>query len=79
VRGRTLWEEVLVKDAVVVESVIWWKARTSMLGVGVGVKDRQMGVASELYVVVAVLEQETFSPNAEVVLLALVQALGSRI
>jgi hypothetical protein len=79
VRGRTLWEEVLVKDAVVVESVIWWKAKTLMLGVGVGVKDRQMGVASELYVVVAVLEQETFSPNAAVVLLALVQALGSRI
>lgn len=76
-RGRTLWEEVSVKDAVVVESVIWWKAKTLMLGVVV--KDRQMGVASELYVVVAVPEQETFSPNAAVVHLALVQALGSRI
>lgn len=78
VSGRTLWEEVLVKDVVVVvvESVICWKAKTLMLGVAV--KDRQMALASELYVAVAVLEQEIFSPNAAVVLLVLVQAVGNR-
>lgn len=55
---RTLWEEVLVKvkDVVVVESVICWKAKTLMLGVGVN--DQQMALASELYAV------ETFSRNA---------------
>lgn len=67
-RCRTLWEEVLVKDVVVAESVIWWKAKTLMLGVGV--KERQMGLASELYV-----EVETLV----VLFLALVQAKGSRI
>lgn len=67
-----------MKDVVVVESVIFWKAKTLMLGVGVGVKDRQMALVSELYVAVAVLEQETFSPNAAVVLLVLVQAVGNR-
>lgn len=76
VSGRTLWEE-LVKDVVVVvvESVICWKAKTLMLGVAV--KDRQTALASELYVAVAVLEQEMFSPNAAAVLLVLVQAVGN--